>query len=67
VVCAAERKKAAVAAAGGGVKGVDAREGRITGKQWFMQQLAAGETHGGRCRRRGWRGGGWGGVGRGMC
>lgn len=39
----AERKKAAVAAAGGGVKGVDAREGRITGKQWFMQQLAAGK------------------------
>jgi hypothetical protein len=45
-----ERKRAA-AEGGSAVKGAEAKEGRLTGKQWFMQQLAAGE---------GW-GVGWGG------
>lgn len=38
-----ERKRAAAEAAGSAVKGSEAKEGRLTGKQWFMQQLAAGE------------------------
>lgn len=41
---AAERKKAAAAEAAAGSKSEAAREGRLSGKQWFMQQLAAGET-----------------------